>query len=123
LSDIISSRLREERVRISPKQGDFAALIGVRQSQLSDWERGGAGLKAEHLVLLSQAGIDISYVLTGRRGGSLLSESESMLLDAFQRLDAEGQKGLLTLLASLARRDQPATVHDNRMTYRGDMND
>lgn len=98
MTDNFGSRLREERVRINPKQGDFAAVLGVRQSQLSDWERGGTGLKIEHLALLGGAGIDVQYVVTGQRGGQLLAPRESAVLDAFRRLDETAQDAVLIVM-------------------------
>lgn len=97
MTDNFGSRLRDERVRINPKQGDFAAVLGVRQSQLSDWERGGTGLKIEHLALLGGAGIDVQYVVTGRRGGNLLATKETQLLDSFRALDAAAQDAFLLI--------------------------
>lgn len=125
-------RLREERVRLTPKQADFAAKLGVRQSQLSEWEKGGVGLKAEQLALLATAGVDILYVVTGRRGGELLPDRESVLLQFFRLLDLEDQDMILSLTLRLSGRsttDQrmqfyhpglPVGLHERQSDFKGE---
>ena len=98
------NRLKEERVRLTPKQADFASKLGVRQSQLSEWEKGGVGLKAEHLAQLARAGIDILYVVTGRKGGDLIGERESALLKYFSAMDPAGCEALLLVAERMATR-------------------
>lgn len=112
MSETFGSRLREERMRITPKQGDFASLLGVRQSLLSEWEKDATNLKADHLAQLSDAGIDIQYVVTGRRGGELLGERESILLDAFRSLDALSQGAVLLSTTKMAQYVTPRAVLD-----------
>lgn len=82
---------------MEPHQGEFAKKIGVRQSQLSSWESGAIGIKIEHLAVLADAGVDILYVITGRRGGALLPEAESKLLDACRSLQPLARDALLTV--------------------------
>ena len=94
-------RLREERVRLAPKQADFASKLGVRQSQLSEWEKGSTGLKIDHMALLAAAGIDILYVVTGHRGGEQLALRESAPLSQFRSLDDIGQCTVLPTAAQM----------------------
>ncbi|HKY80856.1 MAG TPA: helix-turn-helix transcriptional regulator [Sphingobium sp.] len=102
MTETFGSRLRAERTRINPKQGEFASFLGVRQSLLSEWEKDITALKAEHLAKLSAIGIDILYVVTGERSGDRLDRSESMLLDAFRSLDQIGKGTFLLLVSQMA---------------------
>lgn len=93
-----SVRLTDERKRICPHQKDFARLVGVTPAKQSQYESGALQLREDYLARISDAGIDVLYVLTGQRGGALLPKSESHLLNLFRQVDVVAQEALLLLL-------------------------
>lgn len=115
-SQLFASRLREERVNVTPKQRDFAELSGVDNTTLSVLENGKQKIRADHLAPLANAGIDILYVVTGRRSGSLLPQTESDLLDAFRKLDPAAQEAVVLMLARMVSgMGDRRPVHDDRI--------
>ena len=127
MTDIFRVRLREERLRIDPRQREFAQKIGVKQSTLSEWETKAVSMKFEHLAMLASAGIDITYVFTGRRGSNLLSTSETLLLESFRRMDNLAQEAIVALADRAAIGSNPkasdthsaaAALHSPSTSYR-----
>ncbi len=64
---LIGSRLREERERLRFSQQAFAELGGVSMRAEQDWERGVSAPKADFLAVAVEHGVDVLYVLTGKR--------------------------------------------------------
>lgn len=64
---IVGARLREERERFGLSQTEFAKLAGHSRSGQAGYERGDNMPGGLYLSILSKHGIDILYVLTGRR--------------------------------------------------------
>lgn len=87
---------------MQPHQGKFCEEIGVPRNRQSFIENGERELRAEYLDLVSRHGLDINYVLTGRRGGEMLSFRESMLLDAFRAMDDLSRGALLLTAVKMA---------------------
>ena len=116
------TRLAEERKRLGLKQAEFADLVGTDVPKQSLYENDRRELRADYLARLAEAGIDIVYVLTGRRSeGDWLGEEPSSLLSSYLALPAEMQQALEGFARSL--RDQfarPAagTLHAKRADYR-----
>jgi transcriptional regulator with XRE-family HTH domain len=63
----IGDRLREERVRLSLTQAEFATAGGLRVNAQSIYERGARVPNAIYLANIAKAGADILYVVTGKR--------------------------------------------------------
>jgi len=113
-------RLAEERKRLGFKQAAFAKLVGTNVPKQSLYENDKRELRAAYLARLPEAGVDIVYVLTGRRGESGgLDQSASDLLTAHLALPAEMQQAVEALARVLReqfarpvrRRDRaPATT-------------
>jgi transcriptional regulator with XRE-family HTH domain len=61
------ARLKEERKRLGLKQAEFAALVGTDVPKQSLYENGHRTLRAGYLARIEPAGVDLLYVLTGRR--------------------------------------------------------
>jgi len=116
------TRLAEERKRLGLKQAEFADLVGTDVPKQSLYENDRRELRADYLARLAVAGIDIVYVLTGRRSeGDWLGEGPSDLLSSYLSLPGEMQKALEGLGRSL--RDQftrpgGPTLHAKRSDYR-----
>lgn len=64
-------RLREERNRLGLNQSDFAELGGVKLNAQVNYENGSRKPDSGYLAAISNAGVDILYVLTGTRTDSL----------------------------------------------------
>lgn len=63
----IGDRLKSERKRFGLSQDAFAEIGGVKLNAQGNYEAGRRIPKADYLARLDSAGIDVLYVLTGRR--------------------------------------------------------
>lgn len=63
----IGERLKAERERLGLNQTDFGALGGVQKQAQLKYERGDRNPDSAYLASVSEAGVDVLYVLTGRR--------------------------------------------------------
>jgi transcriptional regulator with XRE-family HTH domain len=116
------SRLAEERKRLGLKQGEFADLVGTAVPKQSLYENDRRELRADYLARLADAGVDIVYVLTGRRNeGDWLGRGPSDLLTDYLALPPDMQQALEAFVRAL--RDQltrpaGATLHARTSEYR-----
>lgn len=94
-------RLAEERKRLGLKQAEFVALIGIDVPKQSLYENDRRELRAAYLARIAETGIDIVYVLTGRRSEGGLGQRESDLLACYLALPAELQQELEGLARAL----------------------
>lgn len=60
-------RLREERERLGLSQPKLAAVAGTTKQTLFSWESGKTAPDGFQLGLLTTAGIDVLYIITGQR--------------------------------------------------------
>ncbi len=63
----IGERLKEERKRLGYNQTDFAALYGVSKKSQIEYEKDAFSPTAKQLAALVPYGVDILYVVTGRK--------------------------------------------------------
>jgi transcriptional regulator with XRE-family HTH domain len=104
------TRLAEERRRLGLKQGEFAKLVGTNVPKQSLYENNKRELRASYLSRLPEAGVDVVYVLTGRRGGEgSLGHGASALLTAYLELPADMRQAL-EKLARVLRATFPRPV-------------
>lgn len=75
----IGYRLAEERVSRRMSQDELARAVGKTRRAVAAWEAGDATPDAEALHMADSAGLDVLYVVTGRRGG-VLTAQESLLV-------------------------------------------
>jgi transcriptional regulator with XRE-family HTH domain len=95
-------RLAEERKRLGLKQAEFAKRAGTDVPKQSLYENGRRGLRAAYLARLDEAGVDVRYVLTGRRSeGAWLAPGPADLLTSHRALPAELQQALEVLARAL----------------------
>lgn len=114
-----SIRLREERKRLSLTQADMAAAGGVKPNAQVHYESGDRVPSADYLQRLEGAGIDVLYVLTGRRAApSDLSPEQTALLASLDRADDAGRAAILAV-ASIASRG--VSKSGNAVTIGGDV--
>lgn len=83
----IGKRLREERERLGYSQPDFAALGGKTKKTQIEWEADKATPNAAFLAEVELAGVDVLYVLAGRR--------ETPLADGYHQESADGVDAVL----------------------------
>ncbi|HYD36077.1 MAG TPA: helix-turn-helix transcriptional regulator [Allosphingosinicella sp.] len=98
-------RLRQERKRLGFKQAEFAALAGTDAPKQSLYENGHRQLRADYLARLDPLGIDLLYVLTGRRREGFLDEGTSEMLAGWRALPAELRRAVERLIADFERLD------------------
>jgi len=96
-SSFSGNRLKEERKKLKLTQAEIAEKCGVSGRMWGDYERGISQPKAELFFQFERAGIDVQYVMHGRRGETAAMLSES--------LSAE-EKELLTLFREAAAADR-----------------
>lgn len=63
----IGSRIKEERIRIGSTQSDLASLAGATRHSVANWESGSAQPPAVAIAAMEAAGVDVLYVVTGKR--------------------------------------------------------
>jgi transcriptional regulator with XRE-family HTH domain len=75
----IGERLAEARAERSMGQRELANAVGKSLRSVASWEAGESMPDADALAAADRVGIDVLYVITGRRGGQL-SEQQSLLV-------------------------------------------
>ena len=79
--------LKEERKRLGLTQDDVAKICKVTNKTVSNWETGRSTVTAKKLDLLSRAGFDTDYVVTGIRGRKKIEDiSTAELLDSLEKM-------------------------------------
>ncbi|MBV7460470.1 MULTISPECIES: helix-turn-helix domain-containing protein [unclassified Acidovorax] len=110
-------RLREERKRTGLTQSDLAVIGGVQKNAQSLYESGARKPDSDYLQAIAAAGIDVVYVMLGRRVallGETLSEAESLLL-------ARWRSGSPALRGYLQEFGQAPGSGGNTVTIGGDV--
>ncbi|WP_254601912.1 helix-turn-helix domain-containing protein [Cupriavidus taiwanensis] len=97
----IGARLKEERERLGYSQPAFAALGGASKGSQLAWEKGSAMPNAEFLHIAASVGVDVLYVVTGRRNTSSLGAEEEAVIAGYRMLDARGRTGVLALISGM----------------------
>lgn len=67
----IGKRIEEERNHLGLSQVAFSEACGVNRGTLATWEKGKQTPNAAVLSVMSDLGVDASYVITGRRSNHL----------------------------------------------------
>lgn len=82
----LGERLKEERERLAFSQPAFAALAEASKSSQASWEKETAYPNAKVLQTWARVGVDVAYVLTGKRSGdaAALTSDESEMLGLFR---------------------------------------
>lgn len=106
---MIGIRLKEERVRLGFNQESFAAAAGVTRRPYADWEAGKTSPTSVQLALLATTGIDVLYILTGRREPEPLSTEEKLLIERYRAADEATRYRILSGLLEGKPAAQAAT--------------
>ena len=74
----LGERLREERERLACSQTELGGIAGVTKKAQINYEKGMRFPDARYLAALAERGVDVLYVLTGRREMKPMTQSLSM---------------------------------------------
>jgi transcriptional regulator with XRE-family HTH domain len=96
-------RLKEERRRLGFKQAEFAALVGTDVPKQSLYENDKRQLRAGYLSRLEPVGVDVLYVVTGRRSEGVLDEDTTAFLAAYLALPEELREPVVRLIEDFSR--------------------
>ena len=111
----IADRLLEERNRLGMNQTEFAQLGSVGKTTQINYEKGERFPDAAYLAAVASVGVDVLYVVTGKRdGGASLSASENELLTRLRQ-------GSPVLRGYLQEVGQGSTSGGNTVTIGGDV--
>lgn len=127
----VGMRLREERMRLGLDQKDLAEKAGMSKNSLGAWELGRTPVNAMMLLIFQDLGMDIAYILTGRRSDGSLSFSAQHHLDMLSKLSLREQEAVFGLVATLAGNvitvddlqsmsDRRAQLHEKVREFKGD---
>ncbi|QGZ31471.1 helix-turn-helix domain-containing protein [Stutzerimonas stutzeri] len=101
----LGERLREERKRLGLSQGDFGALGGVKANAQGKYESDERSPDAAYLNGVMTAGVDVLYVLTGKRtplSAEGLSEDESQVLNHYRAMPDSDRATMRRMASALA---------------------
>ncbi|WP_232434725.1 helix-turn-helix domain-containing protein [Burkholderia ubonensis] len=98
-----SRRLKEERKHRGINQAAFAALGGITKDTQLNYENGSRRPDSAYLEAIAAYGVDVAYLLTGRRVDALLSTDEEVLLTGYRLLDAKGKAGVLGMIKGMTQ--------------------
>jgi len=104
-------RLREERERLGYTQVAFAALTGAAKNSQLNWEKGHSFPNAATLATWAKVGLDVSYVVTGKRSVPIeetMNAKEQALLDVYRHVPTQQRKFIedaVTMAASSLSND------------------
>lgn len=102
--NIISERLKSERIRLGLKQTDVLKAIDVAIATLSNYETGKRSPDLDFLLKLGDIGYDLVYVVTGQRlnhESLTLSQDEQEWLDIYRKLGSDDKVRLIKMSKSL----------------------
>lgn len=124
-----ADRLRQERRSRGLNQTEFASIGGVGLQTQSRYELGETEPNAAYLAAICAAGVDVGFILTGRRSSESLDIEASELVTIFLAMPPDMRAGLLTFARSMdgyiSKHDlrelpESRVLHGRRLEYRGD---
>ena len=75
-----AERLKEIRLKKNLTQEAFAEIAGVTKKSQINYEKGERSPDADYLMHLAEAGMDVKYLLSGKRDRSKLNHIQGKLL-------------------------------------------
>lgn len=123
----LGERLAEERNRCGHTQVMVAERFDMTARTQIKYELGETGPDAYYLYRIAEMGLDVPYVLSGRRSVIEASNSEGELIAAYRRVDPGIQSALAEVVKRIAqlsragslRRRAEDTAEPVRETQRG----
>ncbi|EBH8908690.1 helix-turn-helix domain-containing protein [Salmonella enterica] len=101
-------RLREERKKMGLNQEDFSALVGSSRGSQASYEQDKKIPGGAYLAALEGIGVDILYILTGKRtpssdGITTETQEEKALLENYRAMDEAARLNMQTVSATFAQ--------------------
>jgi transcriptional regulator with XRE-family HTH domain len=84
----MGARLRQERKRLGFSQREMGTLGGVAANAQGKYESGERVPKADYLAALASEGLDVLYVLTGRRSAGIAIDNLLQQTEYIEEPDA-----------------------------------
>lgn len=100
----VAKRLAEERQRLGLTQEEMAEACGVTSRSQINYEKHDRAPNTLYLAEAAALGVDVLYVITGARGGVVLTPEETALVDNFRHSPPEARKAIKTTSDLLAQR-------------------
>lgn len=103
----MEKRLRSERERLGLTQPQLAEIAGAAKRTVVDWEKGVSSPTGVQLARLAVAGIDVQFVLIGKRSLSPLGmededvEQLNALVDDFNALPKDDRDKVIAWVGGL----------------------
>lgn len=104
-SEGLGDRLREERDRLGLNQTDFGLQVGVSRGTQKAYELGTGAPDVRYLAALEAIGVDVSYVLIGRRfthETADVDEVEQTLIERYRSLNAADKQSVNRIVSAMA---------------------
>lgn len=111
---LFANRLKEERKKLGLTQAQAAEKCGISMRMWGDYERGKYFPRNENLIGIEKIGIDVQYVMHGRRDETAampsekLSKEEQELLDLFRQASDNGKFVILSVAKGAEKKAQTA---------------
>lgn len=116
------TRLKGERKRLGLNQEKFAQLGGVTRDTQLNYENGSRKPDSDYLQRLSDAGIDVLFLFTGKLSTGSLADDEEELLEGYRKLDIRAKARVLGVVEGASSLDSaPPQTHKRsvQMTIHG----
>ena len=122
LSDF-SSRLKDERKRLKLSQAQLGEAGGVSKDAQLNYENGSRSPSASYLELIAREGVDVQFLLTGKRSSpDFMPEEVLTLIRAYEGSSEDGRRAL-QMVALLAIKQSPTNAGEpgNTVNIGGDV--
>ena len=94
----IFERIREERERLGFTQDAFGAIGGVSRRAQSNYESGERSPDLSYLAAIERVGVDVLFVITGKRAEATITGEEELVLKGFRLMDSETKRRTLAMV-------------------------
>lgn len=115
-ASLFASRLKEERKKLGLTQAQAAEKCGISMRMWGDYERGKYFPRNENLIGIEKIGIDVQYVMHGRRDETAtmpsekLNKEEQELLALFRQLNPEARAAVFGMMQPLLPKKAAASA-------------
>jgi len=109
----LGSRLKEERKSLGLSQQEFGSIGGVEANAQGKYESGERIPRSDYLAALGKKGVDILYVLSGKRtpiSADTLSQAERAIITHYRALNEDDKEAISQLATSLSECAMDATA-------------
>lgn len=103
----IGERLKEERSRLGLSQTDLGAAGGVGKTTQINYEKGTGTPDAKYLAAVEELGVDVLYVVTGRRvpvSDQLIAIDELEMVMNVRGLLSEDKEAVKRLMLAFSKK-------------------